>query len=51
MEISPYTVAVPDHVLADLNNRLTNTRWPDAIPNAGWGYGTNLDYMRELVAY
>lgn len=51
MEISPYTVAVPDHVLADLNNRLTNTRWPDAIPNAGWGYGTSLDYMRELVAY
>ena len=51
MEISPYTVAVPDQVLADLNNRLTNTRWPDAIPNAGWGYGTNLDYMRELVAY
>lgn len=51
MEISPYTVAVPDAVLADLHSRLGNTRWPDSIPNAGWSYGASLDYMQELVAY
>lgn len=51
MEISPYTVAVPDAVLVDLHNRLVNTRWPDSVPNAGWGYGASLEYMQELVAY
>ncbi|MEY4580341.1 MAG: hypothetical protein RL701_5044, partial [Pseudomonadota bacterium] len=27
------------------------TRWPDAVDGAAWDYGTNLDYLKELVAY
>jgi pimeloyl-ACP methyl ester carboxylesterase len=37
--------------LADLRARLLATRWPDAPEDAGWSLGTDLDYLRELVAY
>ncbi|MEA2624691.1 MAG: hypothetical protein QOD06_736 [Candidatus Binatota bacterium] len=51
MKITPYRIAVPDSVLADLRERLARTRLPDEIPGSDWGYGTNLGYLRELVAY
>ena len=47
----PFELAVPDAVLDDLRARLEATRWPDAIPASGWEYGTDLDFLRELVAY
>jgi pimeloyl-ACP methyl ester carboxylesterase len=47
----PFTIAVADEVLADLRDRLGRVRWPDAPPDAGWRYGTDLAYMRDLVAY
>ncbi|OGK89161.1 MAG: multidrug MFS transporter [Candidatus Rokubacteria bacterium GWC2_70_16] len=47
----PFTVAVPDEVLADLRERLARTRWPDEAPGSGWRYGTDLAYLRELVTY
>ncbi|HEY0259932.1 MAG TPA: epoxide hydrolase [Lacisediminihabitans sp.] len=37
--------------LEDLRARLRATRWPDAPEDAGWSLGTDLDYLRELVAY
>jgi microsomal epoxide hydrolase len=49
--IVPFTIAVPDAVLADLHDRLARTRFPDEIEGSGWEYGTNLSYMRELVTY
>ena len=51
MQIEPFRIAVPDAVLADLRERLARTRFPDEIPGSGWTYGTNLGYLRELVAY
>ena len=30
---------------------LRATRWPDAPEDAGWSLGTDLGYLRELVAY
>ena len=38
-------------VLSDLKLRLNNTRFPDQIQNSGWDYGTNKDYLKELVEY
>jgi pimeloyl-ACP methyl ester carboxylesterase len=35
----------------DLRARLRATRWPDAPEDAGWAYGTDLTYLRELVTY
>src|SRR5204863_3630368 len=51
MHVEPFRIAVPDAVLADLRERLARTRFPDEIPGSGWNYGTNLAYLRELVAY
>jgi pimeloyl-ACP methyl ester carboxylesterase len=51
MQIEPFRIAVSDAVLADLRERLARTRFPDEIPDSGWTYGTNLGYLRELVAY
>jgi pimeloyl-ACP methyl ester carboxylesterase len=45
----PFSIRVPDDVLADLHARLARVRWPDEVPGAGWSYGTDLGYMKELV--
>ena len=37
--------------VADLRQRLANTRWPGQVTDSGWGLGTNLGYLRELCAY
>ena len=47
----PFTIQIADEVLNDLHERLQRMRWPDEIDGAGWDYGTNLDYLRQLVAY
>ncbi|MBM3777317.1 MAG: epoxide hydrolase 1 [Acidimicrobiia bacterium] len=49
--VIPFTIQVGDDVLADLKARLARTRFPDEIADAGWGYGTSLTYLKELVAY
>ena len=51
MEVRPFTIHVPDDVLDDLRRRLGQTRFPDAIPGSGWDYGSNLEYLKELVHY
>ena len=49
--IAPYTIRVSDEVLRDLKDRLARTRLPGEIANSGWDYGSNLAYVRDLVAY
>jgi len=50
--VRPYTISVPDEVLVDLKERLTRTRWPEKIEGAaGWEYGTDVAYLRELCDY
>ena len=51
MQPEPFSVHIDDEVLEDLQNRLAATRWPNELPGAGWDYGSNLDYMKELVDY
>jgi microsomal epoxide hydrolase len=51
MRIEPFRIAVADSVLTDLRERLARTRFPDEIPGSGWGYGSELAYVRELVGY
>ena len=47
----PFTSHTDPDVLDDLRARLRVTRWPDAPLDAGWSLGTDIDYLRELVAY
>jgi microsomal epoxide hydrolase len=49
--VTPFTIQVPEPVLADLKQRLARTRFPDEIPGAGWDYGTDLTYLKSLVTY
>ena len=51
MPVQPYKIEIPDSVLDDLKARLERTRWPDELPGTGWDYGSNLDYVKELVEY
>ena len=51
VDIEPYEVAVPDAVLDDLRQRIRRTRWPDPAPGEPWSQGTDLDYLRSLLAY
>ena len=51
MAVNPFQIAVDQAVLDDLQARLNLTRWPDEIPGSQWDYGSNLDYMKELVEY
>lgn len=51
MQLEPFRIAVPDAVLTDLRERLARTRFPDEIPDSGWGYGASLAAVRELVTY
>ena len=50
-EIRPFTIRVPDPVLADLKARLRHPRYPDALQGDGWTYGTDIGYLKQLVAY
>ena len=51
MSVQPFTIAVPQSTLDDLQHRLAQTLWPDEAQGTGWGYGTNLGYLKELVDY
>ncbi len=44
-------LSVPEEQLDDLRARLRATRWPDAIPESRWDYGTDLSYLQDLCAY
>jgi len=46
-----FKVDIPQTVLDDLRNRIAQTRWPDQVKNAGWDYGTELSYLKELLDY
>ena len=46
----PYEIHVDDAVLTDLRDRLRGAWFPDEV-GQGWGYGTDLAYLKELVAY
>ena len=51
MTAEPFTIEIPHAMLDDLRQRLTRTRWPDALDGVGWEYGIDQAYIQELVAY
>ena len=51
MDVQPYKIEVPQAILDDLQERLAHMRWPDEVASAGWDYGANLAYMKELAEY
>jgi pimeloyl-ACP methyl ester carboxylesterase len=49
--ITPFLIDIDPSVIENLYRRLAGTRWTDEVENAGWDYGTNEAYLRELCAY
>ncbi len=49
--IEPFTLAIPQSRLDDLNERLDRTRWPEKEPVDDWSQGTPLAALQELAAY
>ena len=49
--IEPFTIDIPDDVLADLKERLARARMPDEPEGVGWQLGMNQAYLRQLVEY
>lgn len=48
---TPFRLHIPDEALANLRERLARTRYPDQAPGEPWAYGTDLDWLKGLVAY
>jgi len=48
--ISPFHLSIPDSELADLRNRLMQTRWPDSETVSGNSQGPRQAKLRALVA-
>jgi pimeloyl-ACP methyl ester carboxylesterase len=51
VETEPFSIAIEEGVLSDLRERIRSTRWPPASPEAPWAQGTDLEYLRALLAY
>lgn len=49
--IEPFTLAIPQDQIDDLNRRLDHARWPEKEPVDDWSQGTPLAALQELVAY
>lgn len=47
----PFQISISDEDIADLHRRIDNTRWPDQLNDDNWSYGTDINYLKELVAY
>lgn len=51
MNIKPFTIAIPEKELDDLQDRIKGARWPDEIAGEGWKRGMPLDYTKKLAGY
>ena len=49
--IEPFTLFVPDEVLAQIRQRVVDYPWHEMPEDGGWAYGTNLDYLKEFCSY
>ncbi len=49
--MTPFTIAISDSDLADLETRLGETRFPDTVEGAAWDYGTDDAFLRKFVAH
>src|SRR5579864_1422786 len=48
--VEPFLIHVDDEVLNDLRRRILATRWPLPAPGPAWGQGTDLSYLKSLLA-
>ena len=49
--VHSFEISIDDADIADLRNRLAQTRLPDQISDASWTYGTELEFLQALIQY
>lgn len=49
--IEPFSVNVSDQQIEAIKARVVKFPWHEMPDDGGWGYGTNLDYMKEFCNY
>ena len=47
----PFKVQIPQEVIEAIRLRVANYPWGYMPEDGGWGYGTNLNYLKELCKY
>ena len=50
-DVEGFVIAFPEEALADVRQRLGRARLAPDFANDDWRYGTNGDYLRELIAH
>ena len=50
-QIRPFTLAIPQSQLDDLNARLDNARWPEREAVSDWSQGTPLAALQSLIQH
>jgi hypothetical protein len=50
-KVTATTLDIAEEAIEDLRERLARTRFPDQAPAPAWSYGTDLEYLRQLVEY
>jgi epoxide hydrolase len=48
--VQPFTIAIAQEAIDDLQHRLANTRYPVPAPSDSWDYGTPVAYLQKMVA-
>lgn len=46
-----FQINVPQQIIADLNARLSSTRWPDSLHEPDWQLGTDITYLQAITDY
>ena len=47
----PFIIDTPESMLADLKDRLRNTRLPQPLASVGWNEGMDADVLRDLITH
>jgi len=47
----PFRIDVADETLQRIRAKVAQYPWHEMPDDGGWGYGTNLDYLKEFCAY
>ena len=51
MQPTPFTIAIPQQDLDDLEYRLEHVRWADDFGNEAWTYGVEREWLQSMVDY
>ena len=46
--IRSFKINISNKIVEDINTKVANYPWHEMPDDGGWGYGTNLNYMKEL---